>query len=69
MELKEEEVNPCNYRTIGNVIGPLPYFRQDVYAKKQLHSAIGYVPSKECEASTVVKDRNEKTELLSAITN
>jgi hypothetical protein len=45
----------------------LPY--EDVYNKKRLQSSIECVPPEEYEASMSVKNRNEKTELLSAITN
>ena len=67
--LKYEEVNLWHYRTLADVIERVPYFIQEVYNKKRLHSSIGYVPPEEFEASVIVKDRNEKTELLSAITN
>jgi putative transposase len=67
--LKYEEVNLWNYQTLADVIERVPYFIQEVYNKKRLHSSIGYVPPEEYEATIVVKDRNVKTELLSAITN
>jgi putative transposase len=67
--LKYEEVNLWNYQTLADVIERVPYFIQEVYNKKRLHSSIGYVPPEEFEVSVIVKDRNEKTELLSAITN
>ena len=67
--LKYEEVNLWHYRIFADVIERVPYFIQEVYNKKRLHSSIGYVPPEEFEASVIVKDRNEKTELLSAITN
>ena len=67
--LKYEEVNLWNYRTLADVIERVPYFIQEVYNKKRLHSSIGYVPPEEFEASVIVKKKKKKTELLSAITN
>jgi transposase InsO family protein len=66
--LKYEEVNLFNYRTLDDVVSRIPYFIQEVYNTKRLHSSIGYVPPEEYEASIVVKEQNQKSELLSAIT-
>jgi transposase InsO family protein len=66
--LKYEEVNLWNYRTLDDVVSRIPYFIQEVYNTKRLHSSIGYVPPEEYEASIVVKEQNQKSELLSAIT-
>jgi putative transposase len=64
--LKYEEVNLWNYRTLADVIERVLYFIKEVYNKKRFHSSIGYVLPEEFEASGIVKDRKEKTELLSA---
>jgi transposase InsO family protein len=66
--LKYEEVNLWNYRTHSDVIARIPYFIQEVYNKKRLHSSIGYVPPEEFEASVVIKEQNQKSKILSAIT-
>jgi transposase InsO family protein len=47
--LKAEEVYLWEYRTIEDVQNCLPYFIEDVYNRKRLHSALGYVPPKEFE--------------------
>ena len=66
--LKYEEVNLWNYRTHNDVIARVPYFIQEVYNKKRLHSSIGYVPPEEFEASFVIKEQNQKSKILSDIT-
>ena len=47
--LKHEEVALWNYETYAEVIARLPYFIEEVYNKKRLHSALGYVPPDEFE--------------------
>lgn len=49
--LKYEEVYLCGYRTVADVVARVPYFIEEVYNKKRLHSSIGYVPPDEFEAS------------------
>jgi transposase InsO family protein len=59
-----------DYQTLEDVITRVPYFIQEVYNTKRLHSSIGYVPPEEFEASIVsVKEPDVKSEILSAITN
>jgi len=45
--LKSEEVHLWEYRTLEDVQKRIPYFIEDVYDHKRLHSAIGYYPPNE----------------------
>ncbi len=47
--LKYEEVHLANYETYADVIERLPFFLEDVYNRKRLHSSLGYVPPVEFE--------------------
>ena len=47
--LKYEEVHLCDYETYDDVIERLPFFIEEVYNRKRLHSSIGYVPPTEFE--------------------
>ena len=49
--LKYEEVHLCNYETYQDVSERLPFFIEEVYNRKRLHSSIGYVPPIEFEAN------------------
>ncbi|UCG87901.1 MAG: IS3 family transposase [Gemmatimonadota bacterium] len=48
--LKHEEVYVNEYDTMQDVIDRLPYFLEEVYNRKRLHSALGYRPPEEYEA-------------------
>jgi transposase InsO family protein len=48
--LKSEEVQLWEYRTIEDVQKRIPYFIEDVYNQKRLHSSLGYRPPCEFEA-------------------
>jgi len=47
--LKQEEVYLWQYETYQDVIARVPYFIEDVYNRKRLHSALGYRPPEEYE--------------------
>jgi putative transposase len=47
--LKYEEVHLWNYETYGDVLERIPYFLEEVYNKKRLHSSLGYLPPTEFE--------------------
>ncbi len=48
--LKHEELYARDYQTVQDVIDRLPYFLEEVYNRKRLHSALGYRPPEEYEA-------------------
>jgi transposase InsO family protein len=62
--LKHEEVFMQNYETYADVLDRLPYFIEEVYNKKRLHSGIGYVPPEEFEEQ-FIKTMAHKSSILS----
>jgi putative transposase len=52
--LKSEEVELWEYRTMEDVQERIPYFIEDVYNQKRLHSSLGYRPPCEFEAMVMV---------------
>lgn len=58
--LKTEEVYLGEYRTLDDVQSRLPYFIEQVYNRKRLHSALGYRPPEEFEALWTADQINQK---------
>ena len=57
--LKYEEVKLCEYETYQDVAARLPYFLEEVYHQKRLHSAIGYCSPNEFERLVLMHENNE----------
>jgi len=47
--LKVEEIYMWDYETYADVTGRIPYFIEEVYNRKRLHSSLGYMPPEEFE--------------------
>jgi len=59
--LKYEEVYLCEYKTLADVMSRLPYFIEEVYNLKRLHSALSYRPPDKFEELLAMKE-NKKEE-------
>ncbi|NIR13354.1 MAG: IS3 family transposase, partial [Desulfobacterales bacterium] len=65
--LKSEEVRLWEYRTMEDVRKRIPYFIEDVYNRKRLHSSIGYRPPCEFEAMVTLTQNPCQSALIAPL--
>ena len=64
--LKSEEVYLWDYKTFEDVKRRIPFFIEDVYNEKRLHSALGYCPPNEYEALVAIEKNTNRQTLLTS---
>ena len=62
--LKVEEVYMFSYETYKEVKDRIPYFIEEVYNRKRLHSSLGYMPPEEFENIIINKDKENESHQL-----
>ena len=56
--LKQEEVYLWEYESFKDVVTRLPFFTEEVYNHKRLHSGIGYLPPDDFEKLVLINENN-----------
>jgi len=62
--LKVEEVYMFEYETYREVLSRIPYFIEEVYNRKRLHSSLGYIPPEEFENIINKKEKENESHQL-----
>jgi len=57
--LKYEEVYLCDYETLADVLERIPYFIEEVYNRKRLHSALAYLSPINFETLALISRNRE----------
>ena len=60
--IKYDEIYMGHYETYLDVVENLPYFIEEVYNKKRLHSSLGYVPPEEFEKANGIDYKGDESD-------
>jgi len=55
-----------DYKTFEDVKKRIPYFIEEVYNEKRLHSALGYCPPNEYESKVEISNNTHRQTLLTS---